>query len=334
MEVQRRIDIQRSKTERRPSPAPHDLILDDLDEVRRPIPVTELRRQDRRCGEGLFQRVLFQEIRRVHAPQNVCGTRCGLPPAVTERIQRAGRIGQPGQHGRFRQTQVRGGLSEKRLRRILHAVGIGTEETPVDINLKQSVLGRFTVQPCEHRLQLHGQQHLPRLPQIGLLAGQEQILDDLLGNRASTSDFSEVRQVCQERTCDALQAYTPVVVERLIFGCNDRLDKPGTHLVQPHLPDPAVERKEQLPGIRENIHARLAAQRVGVGRNSGKGRREPDETNAREEEHVGTQKYSCPDPVIPNRGSAHQGCPSLSPNRPPIAPGCTSNLTEPRSGST
>ncbi len=137
---------------------------------------------------------------------------------VADRIAAGGELQRAHQRGRLAQGQLVQRLAVVELRRRRHAVGAVAEETLVEVQLQDLVLG-------EHPLDAHGQHHLGQLAGVAVLVAQEELARHLLGDGAAAGHATVLGQRLPDRTRDAGRVDAAMFVEvRVLRGHERALD--------------------------------------------------------------------------------------------------------------
>ena len=149
----------------------------------------------------------------------------GRQVGMGDRVPVGGRLGDARQHRGLGQVEVLGVLLEVGMGRRLHAVGLLAVIAVVEVELEDLVLAVALGE-------LVGEDDLLRLPAVGLLGGQEELLGQLLGDRRAATDDLPVAQVVIGGTHDAGDVEAGVAVEVLVLDVDGALDQGGGDLLQ------------------------------------------------------------------------------------------------------
>ena len=140
------------------------------------------------------------------------------------RIDRRGvarrRLEQAGQQRRLGQRDLGGGLAEVAPGGGVDAVGAGAEIHPVEIQGQDLVLGQMALEPDR-------QQQLLHLALEMALMRQEQVLGQLLGDRAAALADAAGAQIAERGADDAARIEARMAVEAAVLGGDDRGGEPG-----------------------------------------------------------------------------------------------------------
>ena len=143
---------------------------------------------------------------------------------VAVRREPRGRLDEAGEHRRFGEGDVAGGLAVIALRRRLDAVGAGAEIDAVEIELEDLVLGVFALEP-------ERQDRLLDLARGGALLGQEEVLGELLGQRRAALGDAARGQVAEDSARDADRIDAEMVVEAPVLDRDEGLGQIGRQLL-------------------------------------------------------------------------------------------------------
>ena len=233
--------------------ARHHLLADHLGHVRRVDLDGALVRagvhRHRAGGVGLRPR---HEAQFRHARQDVVVAPDARALRIVQRVAAGRELGDAGQGGGFVQAQVGELLAVVELRGRGHAVGPVPEEALVEVQAEDLVLAQLP-------LHLHRQQHLGELAGVAVLAAQEELAGDLLGNGGTAGDALVVGGRQQpDRARHALEVDPVVLVEAGVLRGQEGLlhlqgdvldvDRIAAHLAEQ--PDQAA-----IPGI--DVHRLL-----------------------------------------------------------------------------
>ena len=159
------------------------------------------------------------------------------------RVQHARRLRQRGEVGGLGERELLERLGEVGLRRGGDAIGVLAEEDLVEVELEDLVLGERALEPG-------GEDDLLDLALAGAVAGQEEVLHHLLGDRRGAAQAPAVHRRVVERRHDAARVEAVVLVEVLVLGGDEGL---------PDLVGDLVDRREDAPLAGELVHERALA---------------------------------------------------------------------------
>ena len=151
-----------------------------------------------------------------------------------ERIVVARRLGQRREIGAIGDRQLVQRLVPIGLRRCGHAIGAAAEINLVQIKLEDLLLG-------EGALDADGEDRLFQLALDGLVARQEEVLGDLLGDGRGAHHAAArlgARHVGDGGTQDALNVEAAMLVEILVLGRDEGFDHTVRHRVERHIDAP------------------------------------------------------------------------------------------------
>ena len=204
----------------------------EVDEVRR-LRLERALHDDERLAAGARRGIGRDEARLGHRPQHDVAPLPAPIPRV-ERRPHAGRLDDARNRRGFAQRQVRHVLAEEEPRRFGHPMdGEGAplaEIHLVQVQLENLVLGGLALQDERHEL-------LEQLAAERLLGRQEEILDQLLRQRAAADEvFLLAADVGDDGAHRADGIHAPVVVEAAILDGDDRLHHAPRNGGEGHLP--------------------------------------------------------------------------------------------------
>ena len=199
----------------------HGAIQHPIGEIARAIAAARTRRDGgallRRAGGG--GRIGKTGIH--HARQHLPGAGIGLR-LVAGRVIARGRLQQAGQHRRLIEIEVARAAPEIAPGRGIHTIGAGAEIDPVQIDAENLVLAEFLLQP-------EGEQQFLYLAVEAALRGQEQVLGQLLRDRAATLHHPPFAEIGHAGAGKAEQIDTEMIVEAAVLNGDD-----GTRQVPRH----------------------------------------------------------------------------------------------------
>jgi len=203
-----------------------------------------------------------------HARQDVVVAAQAGAFRVADRIAAGRELGNAGQGGGLVQGQCVELLPVIELGRSGHAVGAVAEETLVEVELQDLVLGQLA-------LHLHRQQHLRELAAEAVLGAEEELLGHLLGDGGAAGHALLAAGLDQQPdgACDAGGVDPVVLVEIGVLGGEEGLldlQRHGLdlHRISTHLP----EQPHQAAVVGVHVHRFLqlgAAQGLHVGQARG-----------------------------------------------------------------
>ena len=173
-----------------------------------------------RLGHGAPGVGAVDEAEIEHPPDHPVAARLGRL-GLAARIVPGGRLGQAGQERRLGDGELIQRLVEVVERRRRHAVGAEAEIDLVQVQLEDLVLGERPLDP-------ERQQRLLDLARQRDLAGQEEVLGDLLGDGRGPDRpavLAEVPDVGQRGADDAEHVDPRMAVEILVLGGKECLDQ-------------------------------------------------------------------------------------------------------------
>ena len=182
----------------------HDPVGDVIDRA-----VAGLRHDARRLGERDALIGAADEAELGHGREHdFCPLFGGIEVAVGCQPRR--RLDQSGEHCRFADVDLARRLAEITQRRLLDAVGAGTEIDPVQIQFENLRLGEFALQP-------ERQHHLLQLAGDGTLLSQKEIFGQLLRDGGAALGHAAVQNVGDQSACDAERIDAVMLVEAPIL---------------------------------------------------------------------------------------------------------------------
>ena len=179
---------------------------------------------------------------------------------LAHRVQHARRLRQGGEVGGLGQRQLLERLGEVGLRRGGDAVGVLAEEDLVEVELEDLVLGERVLEPG-------GEDDLLDLALAGAVAGQEEVLHHLLGDRRGAAQPLAGGGGVVERGDDAARVEAVVVVEVLVLGGDEGLPDAFGDLVDGREDAPLageLVHELALAGVDAAERRRLVALELGV----------------------------------------------------------------------
>ena len=188
---------------------------------------------------------------------------------IDDRIEGRRCFRQAGEHGGFGWGQVFQRFAEIDLCSSGKAVGALAKEYLVDVQLKNLVLAQVV-------LDFEGEQHFVELAGVGFLAGEEEIAGDLLGDGAGALFLAAGGQVHDGGACHAQGVDAAMLIEALVFGCQNGLFHRGRHIFDANdvatlfakfADQMAVGGKYAQRYLRPIIGERFERRQVGVGQN-------------------------------------------------------------------
>ena len=182
---------------------------------------------------------------------STCARSAAALPRSRGGLTRDGAFSRPGDAPPRRGWPLRR-LAEIAVRRGVDAVGAGAEIDAVEIELEDLVLAE------------HARATAPAAPPgpcgEAALGRQEQVLGELLGDRAAALDAWPAREVDQERADEPERIDAEMAVEAAVLGRDHRLRQVGRHVLQPQL----VAEEVAIAGIMLPSAARMVT--LGGGR--------------------------------------------------------------------
>ena len=182
----------------------------------------------------------------MHQLEHQVASHAGTLP-VSMRRDAVRRLDDRGEQRRLGDRQLAGTLPEVEARRLSHAVDL-RRAALAEVDLIQVGLeDRLLVVPGLDEQGHHG---LGELSLQGLLGGEEEVLDELLGQRARTLTDAPRPEVRDERAGDAAEIDTMVTLEALILDGQHRVGEMTRQVIEPNevalLPGESVARTHQL----------------------------------------------------------------------------------------
>ncbi len=137
-------------------------------------------------------------------------------------------------------------FAEIAVRRGVDAIGAGAEIDAVEVDFEDLVLAEFVLEPQR-------QQCLLDLAREGALGGKEQVLGELLGDRAAALDDMAGAQIAESGAQQADRIDAEMAVEAAVLGGDHRSRQVGRHLLEPQrlaeqIAEGGDERCRRLPG--------------------------------------------------------------------------------------
>ena len=126
-------------------------------------------------------------------------------------IVTAGGLGQTGDDRAFGQGDVRSVLAEIGARGGFHAVGVLAQVDLIQVDGQDLVLGEILFQAV-------GQDGFLHLARVAALGGQQQLLDELLGDGAAALARAAFAEVIDGRARDGHRVHAHVAVEGVVLG--------------------------------------------------------------------------------------------------------------------
>ena len=157
---------------------------------------------------------------------------------LAHRMQDARRLRQRREIGGLGEGELVERLAEVDLRRGGHAIGVLAEEDLVEIELEDLVLAQRVLEPG-------GEDDLLDLALAGAVAGQQEVLHHLLGDRRGAAQAAAVHARIVDRGDDAARVEAVVLVEVLVLGRDEGLL---------HQVGDLVDRGEDPPLAGELVH--------------------------------------------------------------------------------
>ena len=109
--------------------------------------------------------------------------------------------------------------------RRFHAIRMLAQINLVEIDGKDLILGKVL-------FQLIGQNGLFHLAGVAALRGEQQLLDELLGNGAAALALASLAEVVDGRTHDGHGVYAHVAVKGVVFGSQKRHGQKARHVLE------------------------------------------------------------------------------------------------------
>ncbi len=144
--------------------------------------------------------------------------------AVADRIESGRRLQQAGDQGAFVEISPPRRFAEIAMRRGVDAISAGAEINPVQIDLEDLILGEAVFEPQR-------QQGLADLAREAALGRQEQVLGELLGDRAAALDDMAGGEIGDRGADEPDRIDAEMAIEAAVLGRDHRLGQVGRHLL-------------------------------------------------------------------------------------------------------
>ena len=179
-----------------------------------------------RCREGRVVGGAIDLLLVEHPLQDERAARL-RPLGVAERREAPGRGDESREHRGLGEVELRDGLAEVEPRRLLdsgdrHGAAL-PEVDLVEVGLEDLLLAVLRVED-------DGEERLDGLPPKGPLGGQEEVLDELLGQRARSPHRSAAHQALEDGSDEPLRGEARVREEVPVLRRQDRVDDDLRHL--------------------------------------------------------------------------------------------------------
>ena len=161
---------------------------------------------------------------RDHVVHHLVGA-VGRGVGIARRVEPARRPDQPGDHGALEQGQPGGRFVEIALGGGIDPVTSGTEIDAVQIDFEDLVLGEAVFEPQR-------QQHLAHLAREGPVRAQEQVLGELLRDRAAALENLAGAEISRGSTQNADRIEAEMAAEPVVLRRDDGVGQVGRHFAQ------------------------------------------------------------------------------------------------------